>query len=192
MITKIKLTQKEKKQITKILLFSIISIIIVISIIKYNIKLEAKSQEQNIKIELSKAERGNYPEKDGIWGTIEIPSIKINTNLYKGNSLENGALHHKESYFPSDGGTILIVGTDKYLKNLSDIQINDKITIKTMYGTYKYKVEQTEIKPAEKLSEELKITNKEEKLVLYTAYSSTSEHKNNRFVVYASLVGDNK
>ena len=192
MITKIKLTQKEKKQITKILLFSIISIIIVISIIKYNIKLEAKSQEQNIKIELSKAERGNYPEKGAMWGIIEIPSIKLNVNVYRGESLEYGALHHKESYFPADGGTILIVGTDKYFKNLPNVKINDIITIETLYGKYKYKIEKTEVKNAEKFGKELKITNKEEKLILYTTYPDIPGYKSDRFIVYANLVGDNK
>ena len=192
MITQIKFTKKEQKQIIKILLFSIISVATVSMIIKCNIKKIERGQEQSIKIELSKDKRSNYPEKDAMWGIIDIPSVKINVNVYRGESLEHGALHHKESYFPSDGGTILIVGTDKYFKNLSNVKINDEIKIKTLYGTYKYKVEKTEIKNAEKLGKELEITGKEEKLILYTTYPNTPGYKSDRFVVYASLVGDNK
>lgn len=184
--------QKRKKQLLKILLFSIVSIIIGIIIVKCNIKKVEKIQNQDIKIELSKQERTNYPETGAMWGIIDIPSVKINVNVYRGESLEYGAQHHKESYFPSDGGTILIVGTDKYFKNLPNIKINDQITIKTLYGTYKYKVEKTEVKNATKLGNELKITSKEEKLILYTTYPDIPGYKSDRFVVYASLVGDNK
>lgn len=184
--------QKRKKQLLKILLFSIVSIIIGIIIVKCNIKKVEKIQNQDIKIELSKQERTNYPETGAMWGIIDIPSVKINVNVYRGESLEYGALHHKESYFPSDGGTILIVGTDKYFKNLPNIKNNDQITIKTLYGTYKYKVEKTEVKNATKLGNELKITSKEEKLILYTTYPDIPGYKSDRFVVYASLVGDNK
>ena len=186
---------KKIKQLIKILLFSIISLIVVIIVIKYNIKKIEKEEVENIKVELSKKPRETYPQTEAMWGELEIQSVKINANIYRGESdelLNHGLLHHKESYFPSDGGTILIVGTNKYLKNLSNVKVKDQITVKTLYGTYKYKVEKTEIKNAQKLGSELTVTNKEEKLILYTTYPDIPGYKSERFVVYASLVGDNK
>lgn len=181
----------KNRKLLKIALFSIISVLIIMIIIKANIKIK-KYKTEEVKVNLETEERGSYPKTEGIWGTLEIQSLKINSNIYRGNDdyLKYGLLHHKESYFPTDGKTIVITGNNKYLKNLSEIKINDKITIKTVYGTYKYIVEKTEIKNAKKLSTELEINDKEE-LVIYTTYPEIEGYKSDRFVVYAKR-GDSK
>lgn len=186
------INNKKLTKIIKTILFSIISISMIMIIIKTNVKI-SKSETEEVKIAVDKERRGSYPKSEMIWGTLEIPTLRIKADIYRGSDelLKYGLLHHNESYFPADGGTILIAGNNKYLKNLSEIKINDKITINTIYGTYKYKVEKKEIKNAKKLSTELEISNKEE-LVLYTTYPEIKGYKSERFVVYASLVGDNK
>ena len=184
---------KQKMQIIKTILFSIITVLLISAIIKTNIHIKNNDTEE-VKISVEKEKRGSYPKTEMVWGTLEIPSLKIKSDIYRGSDelLKYGLLHHNESYFPSDGGTILIAGNNKYLKNLSEIKINDKITINTTYGSYKYKVEKTEIKNSKKLSAELEISSKEEKLIIYTTYPEIKGYKSERFVVYASLVGDNK
>ena len=170
-----------------------------IVVIEKNIKKlkknSIKKEDQNIKINLAKTPRTNYPKTETIWANIEIPSVKINTSVYRGENIDYlnyGAMHHKESYFPTEGGTILIAGNDKYFKNLKDVKEKDEKNIKKVYGTYKYKVIKTSIKNAEKFGNELEITNSEEKLILYTTYPDIPGYKSDRFIVYASLVGEAK
>ena len=183
----------KNKKILKVLLFSIICILLIVLIFK-NFKIK-KQAEEEILININKEYRSNYPKTETVWAKIEIPSLKINSNVYRGEDkkfLNYGVLHHKESYFPTEGGTILIAGNNTYFKDLSKIKINEKIKLNTIYGSYKYIVEQTEIKNASKLEKELEIKNTEEKLILYTPYPDIPGYKSDRFVVYASLVGDNK
>lgn len=173
------------KGIIKVLIPSFISVILIVLLIE---KIDTKKTEQNIKVSFKKSARSNYPKTETIWATLEIPSIKISTNVYRGESddfLNYGVIHHKESYFPSDGGTIVIAGNNTYLKNLSKVKANDKITLKTMYGTYTYKVEKTRIKNAEVFSNELEIKNNEEKLIIYAPYPETEGYKSDRLVIYA-------
>lgn len=176
---------KTFKMIIKILIPAVISIILIIIVLN---KIEIiKKEEQQIKINLEKNERSNYPKTEGIWATLEIPSLKIKTNIYRGEEelLNYGLLHHKESYFPGDNGTILIMGNNAYLKNLSKIKTKDEIILKTVYGTYKYKVEKTRIKNKDELSKSLEIKNNEESLILYTTYPETKGYKSDRLVIYA-------
>ena len=179
------INKKNAKNIIKTLIPTLISIILIIVLIpKVNIK---DKENQNIKININKKERSNYPSTETAWASLEIPTLKIKTNVYRGNEeyLKYGVLHHKESYFPADGGTIVLVGNNTYLKNLSKLKANDKITLKTLYGTYTYKVEKTRVKSADVLSNELEIKNNEEKLILYAPYPETEGYKSDRLVVYA-------
>ena len=174
------------KDSIKILISTIISISLIV-LVSNNLKIKDKA-DQNFKISLKKTERSNYPKSETIWAILEIPSLKIKTNVYRGESndlLNYGALHHRESYFPTDGGTILIAGNNKDFKNLSKVKANEQIILKTLYGTYKYKIEKTRIKNAEVLSNELEIKSDEEKLIIYTPYPDTAGYKSDRLVVYA-------
>ena len=182
-----------KKRIIKVLIFSFICILLMILAFKiFKIK---KQEDENIMINIKKEYRTNYPKTETVWAKLEIPALKINADIYRGenkNLLKYGLLHHKQSYFPSEGGTILIAGNNTYLKNLSKIKPNEKIKLNTIYGSYKYIVERTEVKSISKLEEELSISKKEEKLILYAPYPDTPGYKSDRFVVYANLEGDNK
>lgn len=179
------LQNKNIKMIIKILIPVVISTILTVMGLRIiNVK---RLEEQQVKINIEKKERSNYPKTEGVWATLEIPSLKIKTNIYMGEEklLNYGLLHHKESYFPGDKGTILIMGNNSYLKNVSKLKIKDEIIIKTVYGTYKYKVEKTRIKNAEEFSKSLEIKNNEESLILYTTYPETKGYKTDRLVIYA-------
>lgn len=172
--------QIELKQLLKVLVFSLISIILVICLIKINFKTK-NINTKNIKIDLGKEPRNNYPKTESLWGTIEVPSVKIKTNLYKGSDelLKFGALHHNETYFPTDGKVILIGASNEYFKNLDKVKKNDTIELKTIYGTYKYKVYKTRIRKVEYLKKEID-TFETETLIIYTNLNETE-----RIVVYA-------
>lgn len=179
------LQNKKINTTIKLIIPSIISVVlIIIGLNKINI---IKKEEQQVKINIEKKERSTYPKTETLWAILEIPSLKIETNVYRGEEtlLNYGLLHHKESYFPGDNGTILIAGNNTYLKNLSKLKPKDEIILKTIYGTYKYKVEKTRIKSSNELSNSLEIKNNEESLILYTTYPETKGYKTDRLVVYA-------
>lgn len=173
---------KKLTQTIKIIISSVISVALAIIIIS-NINIK-KIKEQNTKISVTKTERTNYPNEETIWAILEIPTLKIKTNVYKGDDklLNYGAIHHKESYFPGDGGTILIAVNNEYLKNIQKLKENDKITLRTMYKTYSYKVEKIRKKSEDEFSNSLEINSNEEKLIFYTTNSKNTKE---RFVVFA-------
>ena len=167
------------KSIIKVIIFSLLLIIPLVLIF---IGLKNKEiNTKNIKVDLEKEERGNYPKETSLWGNIEIPSIKVKVNLYKGSDelLKYGAIHHRETHFPSEGMPILIGASDAYFKNLNKLKEDDKIIVNTIYGTYKYKVIKVRVRTVDKLNEELNSFN-EEVLILY---SNLNEKE--RIVVYA-------
>ena len=168
------------KKVLKILIFSLLLILLATLLLKINVKTK-KISTNNIKIELDKETRNSYPKTASLWGTIEIPSLKIKTNLYKGSDklLKYGALHHDETYFPTDGKVILISASSKYFKNLSKAKENEKITLNTLYGIYNYKIIKTRIRTVEKLKEEINNIDSET-LILYADLNESQ-----RVVVYA-------
>ena len=170
----------DSKELIKILSFSLTSIVLAIVLIKINFN-NKNINIKDIKIELDKDSRGNYPKTESLWGTLEIKSAKIKTNLYKGSDemLKYGALHHNETYFPTDGRVILIGASNQYFKDLDKVKKNDEVTIKTIYGTYKYKVYKTRIRKNDYINSEIENFDTET-LILYTNLNDTQ-----KVVVYA-------
>lgn len=160
----------------KVILFSLVIILLMTFIIKFNKGINIKG----VKLDINKDARENYPKEDSVYGTIEIPSLKTKVKLYKGSDelLKYGALHHKETHFPGEGRPVLISSSSKYIKNLDKLKENDEIYIKTVYGDYKYKVFKTRIRKQEKIEKDLSL--KEDILILYTDLNETE-----RIVVYA-------
>ena len=115
---------------------------------------------KDIKIDKIKKRLTEYPSYGEAFGSIEIPSIDIDVTLYHGESLsilKYGAGHHAGSYFPGEGGSIIIAGHNTYgqFYTLPQIQIDDNVIIKTIYGTYTYKINKTEIIEAKVLGNNL-------------------------------------
>lgn len=209
MLNKIKKNYKAiAKQVTIAFFFSSFSIFIFLMFasskinktirIINNIAIVPKpsSEKRDIKLNALKRELTEYPSFGEIWATIEIPSVDIKLNLYQGDTLDilkYGAGHHSGSFFPGEGGTILIAAhnSKNQFMDLVKTENGDEIIIKAVYGTFTYKIDRYEIKEAKVLNNELKLTNDKEELMLYTCYPVNSPgYKSKRYVVYASLVGE--
>ncbi len=154
------------------------------------------NRKSNIKINEENKKLTEYPLYGDIWAKIEIPSAEIEVNVYHGDNLEllkYGVGHHSGSYFPGEGGTIIIPGhnSSRDFQRLPKAKIGDKITIKAVYGVYTYKIDSFEILEAKDFNEKLEINDNKEVLILYTCYPvDTPGYKSKRYIVYASLVGD--
>jgi sortase A len=132
------------------------------------------TKEESASVDSLTKELVKYPNYGNLFGTINIPSIDVTVNLYHGDSLDilkNGAGHYAGSYFPGEGGTILIAAHNRreYFKYLPKLNINDSIIIKTDYGTFTYKVTDKEVVNVSDL-ENIEITSDKEELILYTCY----------------------
>ena len=155
-----------------------------------------EKQEKDIKLDGVKKRLTSYPSYGEAFGSIEIPSVSINSVLYHGESLsilKYGTGHHGGSYFPGEGGTIIIAGHNSHAQfyNLPQVKVGDTVIIKTTYGTYTYEVDKTEIAEAKALGENLRISKEEETIMLYTCYPvGVPGFKTKRFVVYGHLVGE--
>lgn len=157
---------------------------------------EYETREKDIKINKIEKRLTEYPSIGESFGSIKIPSVKIDIALYHGETLDvlkYGAGHHAGSYFPGEGGTIIIAAHNTYgqFYTLPKVKIGDEVIIKTTYGTYTYKITKTEIANADKLGENIHIYTDKETIMLYTCYPvETPGYKSNRFVAYGDLVGE--
>jgi sortase A len=82
-------------------------------------------------------------------GRIEVPRLGISTIVLEGidsKTLRRGVGHIPETAPPGAGGNVgLAAHRDSFFRGLKDIRKNDIIRLKTLDGTYQYRVEQTEI-----------------------------------------------
>lgn len=154
-----------------------------------------EGEEREIKIDKIKKRLTNIPYYGDAFGTIEIPSVDISITLYHGEDLEvlkYGAGHHAGSYFPGEGGRIIIAAHNTWgqFYTLPNVKIGDKVIIKTSYGKYTYEIIKTEVANAKELGKNLKLTTDIENIMLYTCYPLTPGYKSDRFVAYGNLVGE--
>ncbi len=151
---------------------------------------------KNIQINTMTKRLVEYPNFGDIWARITIPTAEIEANVYHGDTLDLlkfGVGHHAGTYFPGEGGTIIIAGhnSSRDFGRLPKTQVGDEIIIKAVYGTYTYKIDSYEIIEAKALNEKLEINDSKEVLMIYTCYPvDTPGYKSKRYVIYASLVGD--
>ena len=82
-------------------------------------------------------------------GRLEIPRLGISTIVLEGvdtKTLRRGVGHIPETAPPGAGGNVgLAAHRDSFFRDLKDIRKNDIIRLKTLDGSYQYRVEQTEI-----------------------------------------------
>ena len=153
-------------------------------------------QEKKVLFDKSKMKLKSYPAYGSKYAQIKISSVGIDLPLYYGDNLEilsHGIGQYAGSYFPGEGGTIIIAAHNTYgqFYTLPKVKIGDEVIIKTTYGTYTYKITKTEIANADKLGENLHIYTDKETIMLYTCYPvETPGYKSNRFVAYGDLVGE--
>jgi sortase A len=82
-------------------------------------------------------------------GRLEIPRLGLSTIVLEGvdsKTLRRGVGHIPETAPPGAGGNVgLAAHRDSFFRGLKDIRKNDIIRLKTLDGSYEYRVEQTEI-----------------------------------------------
>lgn len=138
----------------------------------------------------------NYPSYGEKYGDVVIKSLNVEAPLFFGDSLNilrHGVGHYAGSYFPGEGGTIILAAHNAYnlFGNLYTIEIGEKVEINTNYGSFTYKIYDAKIVKETDINADI-VNHDKETLVLYTCYpTNTYGRKTQRFIVYADLVGEN-
>lgn len=154
-----------------------------------------ESKEQEIKPVLKENVLVNYPTYGSKYATLKIESINVELPIYYGASyaiLKSGIAHDDTSFFPGEGGSIILAGHNfkTFLANLPQAKIGDKIEINTNYGTFNYEIYDTKI-VKETDTDEVPIQNEKEILMIYTCWPINNiGHASQRYVVYANKVGE--
>ncbi|MCI8307177.1 MAG: class D sortase [Lachnospiraceae bacterium] len=149
-----------------------------------NIELNTISEGQ------IKNEEWVSPVVDGQYGYIVCDEIGMNVPLYYGdneNILLKGAGHSVSSYFPGQGGTILVGGHDTtFFGCLENMKQDMKVKINTQYGAFEYIV--TEINTVK--GSDYDIISDKEQLVLYTCYpfGKTSSSRTQKIIFVCDKV----
>lgn len=152
----------------------------------YSMQNENKSAEKKDRLNIKKPTFGEEYAK------LKIDSIDIELPIYYGadyNILKKGIGHDNSSYFPGEGGSIILAGHNykRLLANLPNVKINDQITIQTNYDIFNYNVYNTKI--IHETEKEKVPIQKEEILMIYTCYPINNiGHSYYRFVVYAKKI----
>lgn len=88
-------------------------------------------------------------EEGELIGRIEIPNAGVSAMILEGigyRTLRRGVGHIPGTPLPRwDGNVGLAAHRDSFFRGLKDISKNDIITLKTLHGTFQYRVESTEI-----------------------------------------------
>jgi LPXTG-site transpeptidase (sortase) family protein len=135
----------------------------------------------------------NYPTYGTKYATLKIESAGIELPVYYGANytiLKSGIAHDDTSYFPGEGGSIIMAGHNfkSFLANLPSAQIGDKIELETTYGNFVYEIYDTKI-IQETAVEEVPLQKEKEILMIYTCWPINNiGHASQRYVVYAELV----
>ena len=114
-----------------------------------------------------------FPQYNTCYGEIEIAGTAVKAPLYYGDTpaiLKRGAGQYIGSHFPGCGSTVLVGGhNNTYFHGLKDVEVGDRITLRTHYATYIYEVTDTSVKKNDDTSA-YDLNSPEELLVLYTCY----------------------
>lgn len=135
----------------------------------------------------------NYPTFGTKYATLKIESINLELPVYYGANytiLKSGIAHDDTSFFPGEGGSIILAGHNfkTFLANLPQAEIGDKIELNTNYGTFNYEIYDTKV-VNETDTEKVPIQNEKEILMIYTCWPINNiGHASQRYVVYANKV----
>ncbi len=135
----------------------------------------------------------NYPTVGTEYAKLKIESIDLELPVLFGASydiLKRGIAHDDRSYFPGQGGSIVMAGHNfkKFLARLPETKIGDMIVLETNYGTFNYQITDQKIID-ENNAEAVPIVDTAEVLMLYTCWPINNiGHASDRYVVYADRV----
>lgn len=155
---------------------------------------EKQIENQEVSFDSIKKRLAVYPTWGSIWATLEIPDIGINIPVYQGDTLDilqYGAGHFSGSYFPGEGGSIVLAAHNsrQHFMYLPRLDLGAKIIIRANYGTFTYEVVDAKVIKDNDMAS-IPIQTEEEILMLYTCYpTNTIGFKSRRYVIYTELVG---
>lgn len=165
----------------------------VLSLVNIITITEKQVEKQEVSFDSVKKRLAVYPTWGSIWATVEIPDIGVNAPVYHGDTLDilkYGVGHFSGSYFPGEGGSIVLAGHNsrQHFMYLPSLDLGAKIIIKANYGTFTYEVVDAKVIRDNDMAS-LPIQDEEEKLMLYTCWPvNTIGFKTRRYVVYTELV----
>lgn len=132
----------------------------------------------------------NTPNYGSKYATLKISSIGVELPIYYGktlNLLKNGVGHDNDSYFPGEGGSIVLMGHNyaRLLGKLPNAKVGDLIEISAEYGEFNYTIYDTQIVEETEV-DKVPIQDKEEILMIYTCWPINNVgYATERYVVYA-------
>lgn len=132
----------------------------------------------------------NCPVYGQNYATLKIPSIGVDLPIYYGESLDllkKGIGHDKTSYFPGEGGSVVLMGHNykRFLGKLPDAQLGDTIQISTNYGEFTYTIFDRKI-VKEMEVDKVPVQDQEEILMIYTCWPINNiGYATERYVIYA-------
>ena len=155
------------------------------------------SEEKEIVLNKDSKRLTDYPAYGKKYATLKISAIDLELPLYYGDTLSilrYGVGQYAGSYFPGEGGTTIIAAhnTTNFFARVEELKVNDEIIIEASYGTFKYRIDSYKVVNENDL-DAFPIQDEKELLILYTCYPinrSVIGRKTDRYVIYASLVGD--
>ncbi len=106
-------------------------------------------------------------------GILSIPKLEAELPIIEGTNpdeLEKGVGHFHGSYFPKEGGQIVLSGhRDTVFRKVGQLKEGDLIEIKVPYGSFQYEITHTKIVDADDRSI-ITLQNNSEELILTTCY----------------------
>ncbi|HEY0510417.1 MAG TPA: class D sortase [Thermoanaerobaculia bacterium] len=87
-------------------------------------------------------------DEGALMGRIEIPRVGVSAIVLEGDdgtTLRRGVGHIPETSFPGVGNVGLAAHRDSFFRGLKDIRKDDIIKLSTLEGTFRYRVEWTQI-----------------------------------------------
>ena len=154
-------------------------------------KINIQSEQTNTEIASSTLD---YPKSGSQYGYVVIEKLKLNEPLYFGDTneiLRKGAGQYTGSVYPGEKVTSLIGGhnVDGFGKIIA-LQAGDIVQLKTVYGSYKYQVKNSEVKRYDDQAILDQVFQRDNyQLILYTCYPVDAIGlTNERLFVFADLI----
>lgn len=125
------------------------------------------------------------------FGTLLIPSVDIELPVMQGDrerDFKRGAGHFPGSYFPGQGGNILLgAHRTNHFRNFEYLSVGDEVTVETTYGRFVYRID--ELRITDDQDPDILAETGEERLTMYTCYPFIYVgNAPQRFVVFCSLL----
>lgn len=106
-------------------------------------------------------------------GLLSLPKIESELAIVEGtdpDELAKGVGHYKGSFFPGQGGQIVLSGhRDTVFKRVGELVLGDELVMKMPYGEASYEIVNTRIVDADDTSI-ITLQNQKEELILTTCY----------------------